>query len=122
ELSSGRCLATFEGHSGWVQAAALSGDGRHALSGSTDRTLRWWELSSGRCWGALSSGRCLATVAGHTHDVRVAVLSGHGCLAVFTCDYPVNAVALSTQQPHVAVAGDYGGRVHFFDLVEPGER
>jgi hypothetical protein len=73
-----------------VHTVALSGDGRRALSGSRDHTLRWWDLERGTC------------------------------LAVFTCDYPVVAVALS-RRPHVAVAAEPRGRVYFFDIMEPGE-
>jgi serine/threonine protein kinase len=41
---SNRCLHTFEGHSREVTSVALSSDGRYALSGSGDRTLRLWQL------------------------------------------------------------------------------
>ena len=34
------CLRTLEGHSSWVNAVALSTDGRTVVSGSSDNTLR----------------------------------------------------------------------------------
>jgi WD40 repeat protein len=37
-------VRTFEGHTGSVNSVALSPDGRCALSGSDDNTLRLWEL------------------------------------------------------------------------------
>ena len=37
------------GHTGRVTSVALSADGRSALSGSVDNTLRLWEVNSGRC-------------------------------------------------------------------------
>jgi WD40 repeat protein len=60
ELSSGRCLRAFEGHTDSVDSVAFSPDGRFALSGSRDRTLRLWEVSS---------GRCLRAFQGHTDGV-----------------------------------------------------
>jgi WD domain, G-beta repeat len=89
DLTTGRCVREFLGHTHWVRAVALAGDGRHALSGSDDHTVRWWELASGQC------------------------------LAVFNCEYPVTSVALSWQRPSTAVAGDDHGRVYIFDLAEP---
>jgi predicted Zn finger-like uncharacterized protein len=76
--SSDRCLRTFEGHTESVDSVCLSGDGRYALSGSADNTMRLWELST---------GRCLRTFAGHTEAVTSdavtsACLSGDGRYAL----------------------------------------
>ena len=57
EVESGKCLRTFEGHTGNVNSVCLSADGRYALSGSEDKTLRLWEVES---------GKCLRTFEGHT--------------------------------------------------------
>jgi WD40 repeat protein len=37
-------VRTFEGHAAAVRSVSLSADGRWALSGSDDKTLRVWEL------------------------------------------------------------------------------
>ena len=37
----------LEGHAGAVNAVALSGDGLWALSGSSDRTVKVWDVSDG---------------------------------------------------------------------------
>src|SRR5258707_832924 len=41
-------VRTLVGHKDGVRAVALSADGRHALSGSRDKTLIWWDLHSGQ--------------------------------------------------------------------------
>ena len=41
-------VRTFEGHSDWVNSVAFSPDGRYALSGSGDKTLKLWEISTGK--------------------------------------------------------------------------
>jgi WD40 repeat protein len=48
---------------------ALNADDRRAVSGSGDKTVRVWDLES---------GRCLATLKGHTENVLSAALSGDG--------------------------------------------
>src|SRR5262249_44709187 len=49
ETATGRCLCRFVGHTGAVTSVGLSLDGRFALSGSTDRTLKIWETSRRQC-------------------------------------------------------------------------
>jgi len=84
DVSSGRCLRTFEGHTNCVNSVCLSADGRYALSGSgdyvskrvtgtSDDTLKLWELAS---------GRCLRTFEGHTSDVLSVCMSGDGHYAL----------------------------------------
>ncbi len=41
-------LRTLAGHLAAVEAVAITPDGRYAVSGSIDHTLRIWELASGR--------------------------------------------------------------------------
>jgi len=48
EVATGRCLRTFEGHTGTVTSVSLSADGRLALSGGWDKTLRLWEMPGER--------------------------------------------------------------------------
>jgi WD40 repeat protein len=57
---------TLEGHTGHVSSVSVSGDGRHALSGSYDGTLKLWDVPS---------GRCLRTFEGHKVAVRSVCLT-----------------------------------------------
>ncbi|HVT12425.1 MAG TPA: TIR domain-containing protein [Fimbriimonadaceae bacterium] len=61
------------GHTGGVNAVALSPDGRLALSGSGDNTVRLWEVES---------GRCLRVLEGHKDAVWGVSFSGDGRLAL----------------------------------------
>jgi WD40 repeat protein len=47
-------------HSDWVQSVALSPDDQAALSGSGDRTLKLWEVAT---------GKLLRTLRGHSDEV-----------------------------------------------------
>jgi len=44
----GPLIRTLEGHKDWVNAVAVTPDGRRAVSGSGDRALRLWDLESGQ--------------------------------------------------------------------------
>jgi predicted Zn finger-like uncharacterized protein len=71
--ASGRCLRTFEGHTDGVSSVSFSPDGRLALTGSNDKTLRLWNVAT---------GECLRTLRGHTDDVESASFSPDGRLAL----------------------------------------
>jgi WD40 repeat protein len=60
DLSKGRRVAAYDGHSWDVFAVAVSPDGRFCVSGGFDRSVRVWEVET---------GDCLAILRGHTNSV-----------------------------------------------------
>ena len=40
---------SLEGHSGFINTAKISYDGKRAITGSTDNTLRFWDIETGTC-------------------------------------------------------------------------
>ena len=79
ELSSRKSFSfayaenSFEGHSGNVNSVSLSADGKYALSGSHDKTLKLWDVST---------GQCLRTFEGYSGDVNFVSLSADGKYAL----------------------------------------
>jgi len=57
------------GHTDWVKSVAFSPDGRHVLSGGQDKTLKLWEVST---------GREVRTFAGHLKQVISVAFSPDG--------------------------------------------
>jgi WD40 repeat protein len=57
ETSSGRPIATSQGHTSAVEGMALSADGRLVASGSFDGTVKLWEAKSGTCLRTLRAER-----------------------------------------------------------------
>jgi small GTP-binding protein len=73
----------MEGHTSSVWGVALSDDGRYALTGSGDNTVRLWEVDS---------GKCVRVMEGHTSSVRGVALSKDGTLAYSTAENGVGRV------------------------------
>ena len=71
--TSPELVRTLAGHSNEVTSLALSADGRLAVSASKDKTLKVWDMAT---------GRELRTFAGHTDEVMGVALSADGRLAV----------------------------------------
>ncbi|MGH9938119.1 MAG: WD40 repeat domain-containing protein [Blastocatellia bacterium] len=59
----------LKGHSDGVRCVAVTADGRRVVSGSDDKTVRVWEVES---------GRCLATLEGHTSAVLGVAVTADG--------------------------------------------
>ncbi|MGO8673736.1 MAG: hypothetical protein ACLQVD_20555 [Capsulimonadaceae bacterium] len=59
----------LEGHTGHVECVAVSPDGRFAVSGATDNTMRVWDLAT---------GTTLRTLEGHSNYVYSVVISADG--------------------------------------------
>ena len=66
-------LQTLRGHSDSVHGIAVTSDGKRALSASSDRTLRLWDLNT---------GRTLATLEGHSAGVQSVAVAPDGKRAV----------------------------------------
>jgi WD40 repeat protein len=71
-IPDGRTLAVLEGHRDRVTALALTPDGRFAVSGGADRTLRVWAMESGTPIGAFEHDDMVMAVA-VTGDGRFAL-------------------------------------------------
>jgi len=65
-------MGVLEGHTDYVRSVAWSPDGQRALSGSDDKTMRVWEVESGRTLGVLE---------GHTNRVYSVAWNADGPLA-----------------------------------------
>jgi WD40 repeat protein len=78
----------MSGHTSVVGSVAISPDGKQALSGSWDGTLRLW---------ILATGECLRTMSGQTGDVM--------------------SVAISPDGKRGLSGSYYGGTLHLWDLA-----
>ena len=68
-------LRTLKGHSGGIVCISVTPNGRLAVSGSKDKTLRVWDLESGKCLNTLEGHNQLITCVSMSLDGR-RVVSG----------------------------------------------
>ena len=69
----GPLVRILEGHTSLVDAVAVTPDGRYAISGSSDNTLKVWDIKS---------GKEMQTLAGHTGWVYAVAVTPDGSYAI----------------------------------------
>jgi WD40 repeat protein len=57
DARTGRCVRQWQGHAHWVDAVAVDAAGRRLVTGSSDHTVRVWDLESERCLAVFELSR-----------------------------------------------------------------
>jgi WD40 repeat protein len=103
-------------------------DGQQAISASWDKTLKVWDLGSGRevrtleghsagvAGAAVTADGKRAVSASWDHTLKVWDLDTGLLIATFYCD--ACALCCACAAPDRVIAGDAGGRVYFLALEE----
>jgi WD40 repeat protein len=130
----GSLIRIHEGHTRPVHAVAVTRDGRHAVSGSMDKTLRVWDLATGETKTTLQGHTGWVNAVAVTPDdrhvvsgssdktLRVWDLKDGKEILTFTLDLDAAVTAyIVAQDNRTIVAGDQSGRLHFLRIVEADE-
>jgi WD40 repeat protein len=124
---------TLGSHSSWVTSVAISADGRYAISGSLDKTVKLWDLATGKETRTFSGHTdCIQSVAISADDRYV--ISGSKDKTVKLWDLTtgkeirtfsghkdkVNSVAISADNRYI-ISGSFDNTVKLWDLTSGKE-
>jgi WD40 repeat protein len=130
------CQAVLEGHTGSVSSLVLSWDGRRVVSGSSDSTLRIWDVQTGECLKVLkghketeiagilalilsADGRILVS-ASDDSTIRIWDVETGECLQILELPELVYILQLSTDARFIVSGGGYHDAPIIWD-VETGK-
>ncbi|WP_051041501.1 WD40 repeat domain-containing protein [Oscillatoria nigro-viridis] len=92
-----QCVHTLHGHSCSVTSVVITPDGQTVVSGSSDSTIKLWNLNT---------GQELHTLSGHSHGVTSIALAPDGqTLASCSKDKTIKLWNLSTKEEIYTIAG-----------------
>ena len=143
DSSTGVLRRTFPRHASSVQSVAFIQEGKALVSASRDGSLVLWNIDPSKIdlddelkrlpsryvpvtslavstdgrWLAVGSGNWMSVDVGHVGHIVVWDLKTLQEHAVFECDRVVGAMGFKTDNNTLA-AGDYQGRVTFWNLAE----
>jgi WD40 repeat protein len=118
---------TFAGHSAGVRAVAITRDGRRAVSACSDKTLRIWDLESGRLLKILEGhSEWVRAVAITPDDRRAVSVSDDNTLRIWDLesgrefcsvagDAAIRCCAIAPGSKTI-IAGDHAGFIHILRL------
>ncbi|KAJ7257657.1 WD40 repeat-like protein [Mycena rebaudengoi] len=126
-LRSGRLLSRIQ-HDDWVHSVAFSLDGLRAISGSSDKTIRIWDVSTGKQLQQLDGHDDLVHSVGFSSDGSRAI-SGSGDKTIRIWDVStgkqlqqldghddeVNSIAFSSDGSH-AISGSNDNTIRIWDV------
>jgi WD40 repeat protein len=126
EAPGGALIRILAGHTGFVNTVAISDDGRRAVSGSWDNTLRVWDLKSDTSREltghidkimavAISTDGQRAISGSYDHTLRVWDLESGTSRELSGHTHYVMAVAISADSRQ-AVSGSYDHTLRVWDL------
>ncbi len=109
QTQSWRCVQLLQGHSDWVNSLAISPDGQTLVSGSRDKTIKIWQLST---------GKELQTLVGHTGSVFSVTISPDGqTLASASEDTTIKLWQLGTGRRLRTLGNRFSGHSHWVNSL-----
>ena len=109
---AGRKVRTLRGHVDWVNAVAITPDGKQVLSGSDDRTLKVWEFET---------GSELQTLTGHKRSVTALVVTPDGRHLISASDDCTLKIWELTRGHEIHVLGNHAAGVTCVAITPDGE-
>ncbi|MDO8728066.1 MAG: DUF4062 domain-containing protein [Candidatus Methanoperedens sp.] len=86
DLETGDCLKTLEGHTNFVNAVAITPDGRFVITGSDDKTIKIWDLAMGTCLRTMEGNESRVEVVAVTPDGHFAISGSFGTFKVWNIE------------------------------------
>nr|WP_284697391.1 hypothetical protein [Anabaena sp. CCAP 1446/1C] len=115
------------GHNSWVRAVAISPNGKIAVSGSDDNTLKVWDLQQGTEISTLTGHHSFVRAVAITPDEKIAIsasddetlkawdLEKGTEISTFIGESPLSCCVVSLNGLTIVV-GEQSGRLHFLRL------